>query len=290
MEAMPPYSFEFTVLARTDHVFVYVLNDLENISKRMGVDLTRYYLEDLIGGAPRVADVPKKILVGVIGDFQPTYDTHVMTNLSLRHSADSLGVGVDVEWLPTSTLDGDVNARVRRFDAFICAPGSPYKSYEGALNGIKYARENDVPYIGTCGGCQHAIVEFARNAMGIKDAEHAEEHPNAENLFVTPLTCSLVGKIEEVKILPGTRAAEVYGAKSTMEKFYCNYGLNPKRRKDIEAAGLLVSGLDNTGEVRILELPKARFYFATLFVPQTTSTPKRPHPMINGLLKATFDK
>lgn len=233
-----------------------------------------------------MADVPKKILVGIIGDFQPKYDTHTMTNLSLGHSANRLGIEVEVEWLPTPTLEGNIDGKMRLFDAFICAPGSPYKSYNGALNGIRYARNNDVPFLGTCGGCQHAIVEFARNVMDIKDAEHAEEHPNAGNLFVTPLTCSLVGKIEEVKIIPDTRASKVYNAKSTMEKFYCNYGLNPKRRGEIEKAGLRVSGLDNNGEVRILELQKARFYFATLFVPQTTSTAEHPHPMITSLLKA----
>ena len=228
--------------------------------------------------------MPKKLLVGVIGDFRPTYDTHMMTNLAFRHSADSLGVKVEVEWLPTPTLDGDVDAKLGRFDAFLCAPGSPYKSSEGALNGIRFARENDRPFVGTCGGCQHAIIEFARNVMGIKDAEHAEEHPDASNLFVTPLTCSLVGKVEEVKVLVGTRASKVYGTPTIKEKFYCNYGLNPTRRNDVEKAGFSVSGLDSGGEVRILELSNARFFFATLFVPQATSTPERPHPMILGLV------
>jgi CTP synthase (UTP-ammonia lyase) len=122
--------------------------------------------------------------------------------------------------------------------------------------------------------------------MGIKDAEHAEEHPDADTLFVTHLTCSLVGKTEEVKIVPGTRAAKVYGAKNIMERFYCNYGLNPEKRKDIEAAGLRISGHDNGGEVRILEIPKARFYFATLYVPQASTKAEKPHPMITGMLKA----
>ncbi len=233
--------------------------------------------------------MPRKILVGVIGDFNPNYDTHAMTNEAFHHSADSLGVGVEVEWLPTPTLARDAGKKMAKFDAFLCAPGSPYKSYEGALNGIRYARENDKPFVGTCGGCQHAIVEYARNVMGIKDAEHAEEHPDADTLFVTHLTCSLVGKTEEVKVVPGTRAAKVYGAKSIMERFYCNYGLNPEKRRDIEAAGLCISGHDNGGEVRILEIPKARFYFATLYVPQASSTEAKPHPMITGMLKAAQD-
>jgi CTP synthase (UTP-ammonia lyase) len=228
--------------------------------------------------------MPKKLSVGVIGDFRPTYETHTATSLAFKHSADRLGVGVEVEWLPTPSLDGNAEGKMDRLDAFLCAPGSPYKSPEGALNGIRFARENDRPFLGTCGGCQHAIIEFARNVMGIEDAEHAEEHPGAENLFVTPLTCSLVGKIEEVKILNGSRAFKIYGASSTKEKFYCNYGLNPSRRAEVEEAGLRVSGLDAGGEVRILELPKARFFFATLFVPQAISSPERPHPMITGLL------
>jgi CTP synthase (UTP-ammonia lyase) len=230
--------------------------------------------------------MPKKILVGVIGDFNPKYDTHVMTNEAFHHSADSLGVGVEVEWLATPTLAKDAAKKMAKYDAFLCAPGSPYKSPEGALNGIRYARENDRPFLGTCGGCQNAIIEYAQNAMGMKDAEHAEEHPDGENLFVTPLTCSMVGKTEEVKIVTATRAAKIYGTKTTMERFYCNYGLNPKRRGDIEAAGLKISGLDSGGEVRILELPKARFYFATLYVPQASSKADKPHPMITGLLKA----
>jgi CTP synthase (UTP-ammonia lyase) len=228
-----------------------------------------------------------KTLIGIIGDYKPSYDNHKMTAFSLQHSASLLGLNVEAEWLPTPTLNEDAEHKMGKFDAIICAPGSPYMSYEGALNGIRYARENDLPFIGTCGGCQHAIVEYARNVMGIHDAEHAEEHPNADTLFVTPLTCSLVGTVAEVKILPGTRASKVYNSKTTMERFYCNYGLNPTRRKDIEAAGLHISGLDSEGEPRILEIPKARFYFATLYVPQATSTAEHPHPMITNLLKAT---
>jgi CTP synthase (UTP-ammonia lyase) len=233
--------------------------------------------------------MPKKILVGVIGDFRPTYETHTATNLAFKHSADHLGVVVNVEWLPTPSFDRNVEERMERFDAFLCAPGSPYESSEGALNGIRFVRENDRPFLGTCGGCQHAIIEFARNRMGIKDAEHAEEHPDATNLFVTPLTCSLVGKVEEVKVLAGTRASKVYDAPRTREKFYCNYGLNPTRRVEIEKAGLRVSGLDASGEVRIFELPNARFFFATLFVPQATSTPEHPHPMISGLISSAAE-
>jgi len=230
--------------------------------------------------------MPREISIGVIGDFNPRSETHVATNLSLSHAANPLGVSVDMEWLSTLDLEGLAGNRLDRFDAFLCAPGSPYRSMRGALDGIRFAREGDRPLLGTCGGFQHMVIEYARNVMGIEDAEHAEEHPLAPNLFITPLACSLVGKVEEVWISPGSRAFEIYRSSQTRERFYCNYGLNPTRRAELERAGLHPSGFDNRGEVRILELPKAHFFLATLFVPQVSSSEGRPHPIIHALLEA----
>jgi len=232
--------------------------------------------------------MPRVLSIGVIGDFNPKHETHIATNLCFSHSASHLNVKVRVEWVPTQLLEEHVEDKLDRFDGLLCAPGSPYKSMKGALNGIRFARENDRPFLGTCGGFQHVVVEFARNVMGIRDAEHAEEHPNAPNLFVTPLACSLVGKVEEVNLVAGSRAFEVYGRPRSMEHFFCNYGLNPSRRKEVEGAGLIFSGFDAGGEVRVIELPKARFFFATLFVPQASSSLTSPHPMITGLLQAAW--
>jgi CTP synthase (UTP-ammonia lyase) len=232
--------------------------------------------------------MPRKLSVGVMGDFNPRSETHAATNLAFSHAATRLGVSTDIEWIPTLALEENVKEKLDRFDALLCAPGSPYRSMMGALNGIQFAREGDRPFLGTCGGFQHMVLEYARNVMGIKDAEHAEEHPQAPTLFITPLACSLVGKVEEVKIRPGSRAFGIYKSSQTMERFYCSYGLNPARRKEVEQAGLYPSGFDNSGEVRILELPKARFYLATLFVPQASSSEDRPHPMFLSLLEAAL--
>ena len=200
-----------------------------------------------------------------------------------------MGVSADVEWVSTLALKEHVEDKLNRFDAFLCAPGSPYKSMNGALNGIRSAREDDRPFLGTCGGFQHMVLEYARNVMGIPDAEHAEQHPEAPNLLITPLECSLVGKVEEVRLRPGSRASEIYKSPRTLERFYCNYGLNPAYETELEQAGLLPSGFDNNGAVRILELPKACLFMATLFVPQASSSEDRPHPMFNSLLEAAAE-
>lgn len=230
--------------------------------------------------------MPREFSVGVIGDFNPQNQTHTATNLAFRHAATHLGIRVDVEWVPTPSLDERAEERLGRFDALLCAPGSPYKSMRGALNGIRCARESDRPFLGTCGGFQHVVVEYARNVMGFEDAQHAEYDPYASRLFITPLSCSLVGKTMRVRINPDSRAFRIYGRTEVEEEYYCNFGLNPGYQTAIETAGLLTSGVDENGDVRVLELPDARFFLATLFVPQATSSEVRPHPVIRSLLRA----
>ncbi len=130
------------------------------------------------------------------------------------------------------------------------------------------------------------MVDYARNLLHIDDADHAEIHPDGAHLAVTPLSCSLVGQEQEVELLPDTRAAAIYGARRTREAFYCNYGLNPAYRDALEAAGLVVSGVDGDGEARIMEMRDHPFFLATLFVPQARSARDRPHPVLAAFAAA----
>jgi CTP synthase (UTP-ammonia lyase) len=104
---------------------------------------------------------------------------------------------------------------------------------------------------------------------------------------VTPLACSLAGQAETVRLLPGSRAADIYGADHVVEDFFCNYGLNPAYRPAIEAAGMRVTGLGDDGESRIVELADHPFFLATLFCFQTRSRPERPHPIAAAFAAAS---
>jgi CTP synthase (UTP-ammonia lyase) len=105
-------------------------------------------------------------------------------------------------------------------------------------------------------------------------------------LVVTPLACSLVGTEQQVTVLPGTRAAALYRVTTSVEDYYCSYGVNPAYRSSLEAAGMVVSGLGGDGEIRIVELARHPFFLATLFLPQTRSTSDRPHPILTGFAAA----
>ena len=130
------------------------------------------------------------------------------------------------------------------------------------------------------------LVEYARNVIGVEEAEHAETSPDADRLVVTPLSCSLVGQQHRVRILPGTRAAALYGRDEAVERYYCNYGLNPEYRPALEGSGVRVSAEDENGEVRIVELDGHPFFLGTLFLPQMTSSEDAPHPLLVGLAGA----
>ena len=191
-----------------------------------------------------------------------------------------------VEWLPTDTLEGHAQEATRGFDALFCSPGSPYRSFDGALEAIRVARKEGIPFLGTCGGFQHAVVEYARNVLGLPGAGHAEYDPDAPNPFISALSCSPFGRKMHVQIGPGTTAHEIYGASEAEEEYRCNYGLEPGSRRLLEEGGLRVSGTDPDGEVRILELPGHPFYVATLFVPQLGSSLDSPHPLIVAFARA----
>lgn len=124
------------------------------------------------------------------------------------------------------------------------------------------------------------LVEYARDVLGVVDAEHAETSPDADTLVVTPLSCSLVGQTHPVRLLPGTRAAAVYGHAEAAESFWCNYGLNPAYRPLFEESGLRASAVDEEGDVRAVELDGHPFFLGTLFLPQMTSAPGKPHPLL----------
>jgi CTP synthase (UTP-ammonia lyase) len=220
------------------------------------------------------------IKMGILGDFRPDNPTHRATGESIRHAANAIGKPIEAVWLPT-----DEPHLFAQFQGFVGAPGSPYKSLAGALDGIRYAREHGVPFLGTCGGFQHLVIEYARNVMGIHEAAHAETDPYASRLVVTPLSCSLAGKTMDVTISPGTRAACVFPGLQTTESFYCNFGLNPAYEQALQTAGLTISGRDQNGEPRIAELSHHPFYFGTLFVPQARSTLGSPHPLVLELCR-----
>lgn len=231
----------------------------------------------------------KQLKIGIIGDYNPEARTHIVTNAAISHAAHTLQVVAGVQWIETTRLVQPAHEVLAGFDALWCAPGSPYRHMQGALDGIRFARESQIPFLGTCAGFQHVVIEYARNVLGFADAQHAEYDPTASRLFVNQLACSLVGKTMTILLKPESRAFRYYGRAEVTEQYYCQFGLNPAYQSLIEEGGLMIAGYDTDGEARVLELPNHPFFVATLFLPQLDSTPEQPHPLISAYFRSALE-
>ncbi|MET8683032.1 hypothetical protein ABZV77_02360 [Streptomyces sp. NPDC004732] len=229
------------------------------------------------------APAPRAARIALVGDRSPNVLSHTRIPLLLDALATRDRLVLDAYWIPTEDA-GEPDA-VRGFDAVWVVPGSPYRSEAGALAAIRTAREDGVPFLGTCGGFQHTLLEYARNVCGLTDVAHAENDPDADDLLLTPLACSLVGHEGTVTIAAGSLAESVVGARTSVERYHCSYG--PSAHLDtLRAHGLRFSGEDEDGQVRLAELPGHPFFLASLFQPELAGDGSRPHPIVRALARA----
>jgi CTP synthase (UTP-ammonia lyase) len=230
------------------------------------------------------------IRVAVIGDRYDDFPPQDTIEAALDHAAAPRGAAVDVTWFPTTSLVDDAATSLAGFDAVWCAPGGPFHSLDGALEGIRVARETGRPFLGTCAGFQHGVIEFARNVLLLADAHHAEYEgaPPSSPLLIDELLCSLVGQTMAIRLVDDATKA-LYGAAEASEQYYCRFGLDERYTPSLGAAGLVVAGVDAAdGATRVMRLADHPFFYLTLFVPQTSSTPDRPHPIVAGYARAAL--
>ena len=217
--------------------------------------------------------------IALIGDYNKSVIAHTAILRSLDLLRDTLGIPVTWEWIETSAIQNP-SRELSKFSGIWVVPASPYANMEAVLNTIKFAREARRPFLGTCGGCQHALIEYARNVCNINDADHGETNPNGENLIVTPLTCSLVEKKDQVVFTPGSRLFTIFNKQPTTEGYHCSYGLNPEWRDRLEDGGIEFTGFDADRDMRAFELPGHPFFIGTLFQPERSALRNEIHPLI----------
>ena len=240
------------------------------------------------------------VRIGIIGDFNTEFRSHHATNDAIQHAAAKLKLKVESEWLPTPSLVAPEARKVlENFDGLWASPGSPYKSMDGMLKGIEFARTRDWPFLGTCGGFQYAVIECARNVLGMKDADTAENNSGSKNIVIYPVACAmpsqakgapkLSGVVPEIRIRPGSYLETFYGTNVIREEFFCNFELNPEFEWCSIEGGFPIAARGPNGEVRAIESPTHRFFIATLFQPQLSSTAKKAHPLVIAFVQAAAD-
>ena len=224
--------------------------------------------------------------IALVGDRSANVRAHARIPAVIDALLQRDGIALDAYWIATP----DVAAcDLGRFDAVWLVPGSPYDSAEGAIAAVRTAREQRIPFLGTCGGFQYALLEFARNVCGLSAVEDAEVTPKAVEQLIVRLECSLKGHEEAVMIVPGTRAAKISGPGRRTERYHCDYGLNSDYLERLSQGGLRFSAFDDSGQVRIAELPGHPFFIGTLFQPELHGDGTQPHPVIVAMAAAAAE-
>jgi CTP synthase (UTP-ammonia lyase) len=231
-------------------------------------------------------DAPRPARIALVGDHDPAAIAHQGIPLALALAADTADPPLAWEWLHTSTLVGNVAARIDAFDGVWCVPASPYAHTGGALAAIRRARERGIPFLGTCGGFQHALLEYAAAVWNVSAPAHAEMDPSAANPVIAALTCSLVEQTGTIHFEPGSRLRGISGSDDALEGYHCSYGLNPAYAARLAHGPLRVAARDLAGDVRAVELGGHPFFVATLYQPERSGLAGRRHPLIAAFIDA----
>jgi CTP synthase (UTP-ammonia lyase) len=231
----------------------------------------------------------KIVRTGLVGDRSDEVRAHGAIPVALERAARVAGCDVRAEWLPSTAVNVE---ELADFDALWCVPGSPYASMDGALAAIRYARERGVPFVGTCGGFQHALIEIARDVAGLHGADHEESSPDAAVRIVTRLACSLVKVKGGISFAPGSRLAAIYEAPTAVEEYQCNFGVNAAYVSALERAGVRFVAHDDAGDPRAMELPAHPFFVATLFQFELSALPgtSATHPLAVAFVRAAMQR
>ena len=224
--------------------------------------------------------------IALIGDHNPEVTAHRAIPLALGRAAEDAALDLSWDWVGTATIGPDAPARLAGYDGVWCVPASPYADTSAALAAIRHARESGIPFLGTCGGFQYAMLEYAAACWQVAKPAHAELDPAASDPVIAPLACGLVEVRGEVRLVPGTRLAGIYGGLEASEGYHCSYGLTPRYAERLRTGPLKVSARDEAGEVRAVELDGHPFFIATLFQPERAILAGRAHPLIGAFAVA----
>jgi CTP synthase (UTP-ammonia lyase) len=219
--------------------------------------------------------------IALVGDRSQTVRAHARIPALVDALRRRETLVLDPYWIASEDAEGALDG----FDGIWLVPGSPYTSADGAIAAARTARERGIPFLGTCGGFQHAVLMLARDICGIGDAAHAEYGPDGE-LVIVELECSLVGHEGAINYEPGSLIQRIMGVERSLERYHCSYGIDRAYIDRLTDHGVHFTAHDDAGDVRALELPDHPFFLGTLFQPELAGDGTRPHPVVRAFADA----
>ena len=243
----------------------------------------------------------KKVNVAIVGKYVKLEDSYLSVVESIKHAAYENGVKADIKFIDCETVTNrNAKEKLQGIDGIIVPGGFGGRGIEGKIQTVKYARENNIPFLGICLGMQMAVVEFARDVLNIKDANSLEFDEKTKNPVIHIKECQInitkKGGTMRLGAYPcilkkSSLASKLYKTEEISERHRHRYEFNNEYRKIMEDNGMTISGTSPDGElVEIVEIKNHPYFIASQFHPELKSRPDKPHPLFVGLLKAAKKK
>ena len=241
-----------------------------------------------------------EVRIGLIGKYIELKDAYKSIAEAFIHAGVANECRVKVDWIHSeSVTEENVAEKLSNLSGILVAPGFGDRGIEGKITAIKYARENNVPFLGVCLGMQCAVVEFARNVLGFKDAHSTEMNPKTKfpviDIMETQKNVEHKGGTMRLGEYPcvftkGSKAYHIYGKAKVAERHRHRYEFNNKYIKEFEKAGMLATGINPEGElVEVVELKNHKWFMGVQFHPEYKSTVENPHPLFVKFIKAALE-
>ena len=238
------------------------------------------------------------ITVGLVGKYVELKDSYKSIAEAFIHAGVANEIKVNVKWISSETAEDNIEESLAGLDGILVAPGFGERGIQGKINAVKYARENNIPFLGICLGMQCAVIEFARNVVGLENAHSFEMNPETPypviDLMHSQKDVSEKGGTMRLgaypcKIEKGTTAFKIYGKSLIQERHRHRYEFNNDYLNQFNAAGMVTSGINpDTNLVEIVELPNHPFFVGVQFHPEYKSTVEAPSPLFVQFIKAAY--
>src|SRR5574344_936613 len=271
----------------------------EIILKQFNLEVKKANLKDWEALIDKVNNLKDEVEISLVGKYVELHDAYLSVKESLSHAGYNYNVKVNINWIDSETLEKpNVNLKeIFKNSKGILVPGGfGSKGKEGKIKAIKYAREENIPYLGLCLGMQLAVIEFARDVCHIEDANSTEFNELCSNPIIDLMAdqkaiINMGGTLRlgnyKCDILKPSLAYNLYKEPSIVERHRHRYEFNNNYREIIEGKGMIVSGINPEANlVEIVEIPSHKFFIACQFHPEFKSRPTRPHPLFLGFIKA----
>jgi CTP synthase len=265
----------------------------------LGKKVARNGWDKLTKKIEKIENSGKTVNIGIVGKYLQNEDTYKSVTEALRAAGWENEVRVIWEWVNAEAIEKRGTKILDKYDGILIPGGFGNRGTEGKTAACKYARENNVPYLGLCLGLQIATIEYARNVLGIKGAASEEFNPKSKDLVIHTMK-DQVRKLKECEMGGSMRlgaypcslkarslAKKLYKHKNISERHRHRYELNNAYKSRLAKAGLLMCGMSPDNRlVEMIEIPTHKFFIASQFHPEFKSRPDRAHPMFNGFIKS----